>query len=87
MKILCPQCGEVVDVRGTSGRKPLNHSVIIITDVLQRRYERLRHLHSGRVKNMAVSDTARELGVSRAYVYQEIKKAGKTVDSVLEGVK
>ena len=87
MKTKCSHCGATIDVRATSGRKPLNHSVGFITDVLCARYGQLRSQHSGKVKHLAILQAAEELNCSKGYIYAVIKKAGLTVDQVLAGLK
>lgn len=59
MKISCPSCGTVIAVNDI-GRKPLNIAVNNVYDALR--------LHR------SVLTAAKELGCSRGYIYQELKK-------------
>lgn len=69
MKIInCPHCGRCIKVNGL-GRKRLNKPVNIVLDTLRS--------HS----NIAIA--ARELGVSRGYIYLTLKKAGLTIKEVI----
>ncbi|MBI2859864.1 MAG: hypothetical protein HYX90_12415 [Chloroflexi bacterium] len=69
----CPHCGgELTQTRtGKLGRKPLSISVKNISDALS--------------ACRAVSAASQKLGCSRGYIYQELKKHGKTPKEVLQG--
>ena len=69
MKVPCLHCGRIVAVNGL-GRKRLGISVKKITDALQT------------CQNAELA--AKELGCSRGYIYQELKKKGlKPKDVIL----
>jgi hypothetical protein len=62
MKVVCPNCGSEVIVRGL-GRKGLNMTVTIVCDELRR--------HKGEVN--APNKAAETLGCSPAYLYKVLK--------------
>jgi len=69
MKIDCPKCGEKIMLNGI-GRKSLGISVKNISDALR--------------AFSSVDLAAKELGCSRGYIYQELKKSGlKPKDVIL----
>ena len=68
MKVQCPNCGELVPVKGI-GRKPLNIPLINVCDAL------LSH-HS-------VAGAAQELECSAAYIFGVLKTNNLKLDDVL----
>jgi transposase-like protein len=69
MLVQCPNCGQTLTVNGL-GRPSLNMPVIKV-------YDALRHYRS-------VTDAARELGCSRAYIYKILKANGLTQKDLIE---
>lgn len=70
MKILCPNCGETISVKGL-GRKPLNIPLKIVC-------ESLRAHHN-------VLAAAKELGCSEGYIFGVLKTNGLKVKDVIGG--
>ena len=70
MKILCPNCGETISVKGL-GRKPLNIPLKIVC-------ESLRAHHN-------VLAAAKELGCSEGYIFGVLKTNGLKVKDVIAG--
>lgn len=62
MKMLCPHCGNEVDLGRITGRKPLNIGVNNVCDALQ--------------KYGTITAAARELRCSRGYIYNVLRGAG-----------
>jgi molybdenum-dependent DNA-binding transcriptional regulator ModE len=67
MKVLCSHCGQWVDVNGI-GRKRLDMPVKNI-------YDRIRATQS-------VVQAAKELGVSKSYIFKVLKANGLTLKEV-----
>lgn len=70
MLVECPHCGKSVEVGGL-GRKKLNHSVKNVCDAL--------------LKYCSVTETAKQLGCSRAYIYKVLKTNGLGSKGMING--
>lgn len=77
MKIICPNCGETIEVNGL-GRKSIDAPVNIICNALRK--------GSGSYQR-AAEILSESLGrpVSRGFIYQRLKRAGLNKDQVMEG--
>jgi len=69
MEVQCPNCGELVVVKGI-GRKPLNIPLINVCDAIQ--------------THRSVVDAAQELGCSPAYIFGVLKSNGLKLKDVIQ---